>query len=102
MSFQREVSSNHRAAAQSATLSLRSGRSAEPNVQTGDEVEHIAFARFVTVDKAAALTGLTAKAIRRKIEEGVWTEHHQWVRGPDGRIYIDVHGFTKWVQAWRQ
>lgn len=102
MSFQREVSSNHRAAARSATLPIRSSRSADPKMRTGDEVEHFAFARFVTVDKAAALTGLTAKAIRRKIEDGVWIEHHQWVRGPDGRIYIDVQGFTKWVQAWRQ
>nr|WP_119156865.1 excisionase [Caldimonas tepidiphila] len=64
-------------------------------------MEHIAFARFVTVDKAAAMTGLTPKAIRRKIENGVWLEHHQWERGPDGRIYIDIMGYTKWVKPWQ-
>lgn len=57
-------------------------------------------ARYVTIEKAALITGLTPKAIRRKKEEGVWLEHREWVKGPDNRIYIDLVGFAKWVKTW--
>jgi hypothetical protein len=57
--------------------------------------------RYVTIEKAAAMTGLTAKAIRRKKEEGVWLEHREWVKGPDERIYIDLVGYAKWVKKWQ-
>jgi len=37
--------------------------------------------QYVTIAKAAELTGLTQKAIRRKIESGVWVENVQFRRG---------------------
>ena len=40
--------------------------------------------------KAAELTGYSEKAIRRKIEDGVWLEGHEYVRAPDGRILVDT------------
>ena len=57
----------------------------------------VAPARFVTIGLAAVLTGLTTKAIERKIERGDWAEGLQYRRGPDGRIYVDMEGYHKWV-----
>lgn len=55
--------------------------------------------RYVTVALAAACTGLTAKAIRRKIEDGKWLEDQHWRRAPDGGIFIDMKGFERWVEG---
>jgi hypothetical protein len=54
-------------------------------------------ARFVTIPLAASVTGLTQKAIRLKIDRGVWADGLQYRRGPDGRIYIDLKGYESWV-----
>jgi hypothetical protein len=58
-----------------------------------------ATAGFVTVKKAAELTGLSVKAIRRKREEGIWREGREIVVGPDKRIYVDIEAFQKWVRG---
>jgi hypothetical protein len=56
-------------------------------------------AQYVTIKQAALITGLSEKAIRRKIEDGVWLKGQLFMKGPDGRIYIDMKGYTKWVQG---
>lgn len=53
-------------------------------------------ARFVTIKLAEILTGLTEKAIRRKMERGVWLEGKHWRRA-DGGIFIDMKEFEQWV-----
>lgn len=53
-------------------------------------------ARFVTIELAARLIGLTDKAIRRKIEEGIWAEGMQY-RRRDGRVFVDLKGFERWI-----
>lgn len=55
-------------------------------------------APYVTVDLAAVMTGFTEKAIRRKIQEGVWLEGREYRRAPDGRILISIKGYTSWVE----
>jgi hypothetical protein len=55
-------------------------------------------ARFVTIPVAATITGLTQKAIERKIEKGEWAEGLQY-RRRDGRIFIDIKGYEKWIEA---
>ena len=57
----------------------------------------VAPARFVRIRLAAAIMGLTEKAIRRKIERGVWLEGKHWRRA-DGGIYIDTKAVEKWVE----
>lgn len=57
----------------------------------------VAPARFVTIGLAAVRTGLTPKAIERKIERGDWAEGRHYRRAPDGRIYVDIEGYEKWV-----
>jgi hypothetical protein len=55
-------------------------------------------AHYVTVPLAAALTGLSEKAIRRKIEEGKWIEGREYRRAPDGGIFISMTGYQRWVE----
>jgi hypothetical protein len=56
---------------------------------------------FVTVKRAAAITGYTEKAIRRKIEDGVWLESREYRRAPDGKILVSMNGFDAWVEKGR-
>tara|TARA_R110000868_G_scaffold396840_4_gene669176 strand:+ start:335 stop:556 length:222 start_codon:yes stop_codon:yes gene_type:complete len=56
-------------------------------------------APYVTIPVAAAMTGLTVKAIRRKMEDGKWIEGREYRRSPDGGIFISLKGFASWVEA---
>lgn len=56
-------------------------------------------APYVTIRLAASITGLTEKAINGKIDEGVWLEGKEWRRGPDGKRYVSVRGYTTWVES---
>lgn len=58
----------------------------------------VQVAPYVTIKMAAAQTGLSEKAIRRKIEDGVWLEGREWRRAPDGRLYISMRGYQAWVE----
>jgi hypothetical protein len=57
------------------------------------------LAAYVTIKAAASATGLTEKAIRRKIEQGVWLEGREWRRAPDGRLYISLRGYQAWIES---
>jgi hypothetical protein len=56
--------------------------------------------RFVTIELASVLTGLTEGAIRMKISKGVWLEDRQYVRR-DGRVLIDMKGYEDWAENGR-
>ncbi|BDT66478.1 hypothetical protein os1_06410 [Comamonadaceae bacterium OS-1] len=58
--------------------------------------------RFFFVKDAPARTGYSQKAVRKKIETGVWLEGHEYRRAPDNRIVIDMEGFEKWVKGERR
>jgi hypothetical protein len=55
-------------------------------------------APYVTIALAAIITGLSEKAIRRKIEDGKWLEGREYRRSPDGGIFISIKGYTSWVE----
>ena len=55
-------------------------------------------APYVTIALAATITGLSEKAIRRKIEDGKWLEGREYRRSPDGGIFISLKGFQQWVE----
>jgi hypothetical protein len=63
----------------------------EPTVQ-------VAPAPYVTIPLAAAITGLSEKAIRRKIEEGKWLLGREFRRSPDGGIFISLRGYQEWIE----
>lgn len=54
--------------------------------------------RYVLVEKMAELTGYTPKAIDKKIDDGIWIKGREWIKAPDGRRFVDVEGFNKWVE----
>lgn len=59
----------------------------------------LAPAPYVTIPLAAQVTGLTEKAIRRKIEDGKWLEGREYRRSPDGGIFVSIKGFQQWVES---
>jgi hypothetical protein len=58
-------------------------------------------ADYVTIPVAASMTGYSPKAIRRKIESGVWLEGREFRRAPDGHVLISVKGYELWVERGR-
>lgn len=61
-------------------------------------VAQVAPAPYVTVPLAAIITGLTEKAIYRKIESGKWVEGREFLRSPDGGIFISLKGYQRWLE----
>jgi hypothetical protein len=57
--------------------------------------------RFVTIELAEAMTGLSASAIRTKIGKGVWLEGRQYVRR-EGRVFVDMKGYEQWVEMGQE
>ena len=55
-------------------------------------------ARYVLIPLFCAVTGYTEKAVRRKIQSGVWLQGQLWRKAPDGHILIDMEGFHRWVE----
>ena len=54
-------------------------------------------AKYVLVSKFEELTGYTDKAVRRKIEDGVFMQGKEWVKAPDGRVLINMEAYERWV-----
>lgn len=52
--------------------------------------------RFVTIPRAAELTGYSETAIRSKTQTGEWAENREWKWMPDGRKLIDLEGYNAW------
>lgn len=59
----------------------------------------VAPAKYVKLPLFEALTGYTEKAVRRKIEEGIWIEGREYVRAPDGHVLVNMEGFYKWAES---
>lgn len=55
--------------------------------------------RWVLVPLFCSLTGYTDKAVRRKIEDGVWLQGRQYRKAPDGRITMDLQAYYAWVEG---
>lgn len=62
----------------------------------------IAPARLVTLSLFETVTGYSEKAVRRKIEEGVWLQGHEFIKAPDGRILVDMEGYQRWAFGQRR
>lgn len=54
--------------------------------------------RFVTIELASTITGLSPGAIRTKIGKGVWAEGREYIRR-EGRVFVDMRGYERWVAA---
>jgi len=58
-------------------------------------------ADLVTLTLFESVTGYTEKAVRRKIEDGVWLERREFYRAPDRRILINMEGYYAWARGER-
>jgi hypothetical protein len=54
--------------------------------------------KFVLIPKFCELTGYTDKAVRRKIQDGIWTQGREYSKAPDGHIMINLENYDKWVE----
>lgn len=52
--------------------------------------------RYVLIPRFCALTGYTEKAVRRKMQSGVWIEGREWKKAPDGHVFLDCQSRTRW------
>lgn len=56
----------------------------------------VVAASTVLIPTAAAMLGLSKKAIERKIERGVWVEGKHFARR-DGNVFIIIPAVEQWV-----
>lgn len=52
---------------------------------------------WVTIKRFSELSGYTEKAIRNKIDRGVWTNGKHWTKSPDGRIQMNLLAIEQWI-----
>lgn len=55
--------------------------------------------RYVLIPKFIELTCYTEKAMRMKIESGVWLQGRKYRKAPDGHVVIDLDGYERWVDG---
>lgn len=55
--------------------------------------------RYIRIALFTAQTGWTDRAVRRKIQDGVWVLGQQYRIAPDGNVLIDTEGYEKWVEV---
>lgn len=54
--------------------------------------------QWMLIPMFCSLTGYSEKAVRRKIEDGVWVQGKHYRKAPDGRITMNVQEYYKWVE----
>jgi hypothetical protein len=62
-------------------------------------MDHSIQVKFVLIPLFEKLSGYSEKAVRRKIEEGIWIEGMHYRKAPDGRIHIDMQAYYTWVSS---
>ena len=64
------------------------------------ETVHVgAHLEWMLIPLFCNLTGYTAKAVQRKIEDGKWIEGSIYRRAPDGHITINLQAYYRWVSG---
>ena len=96
----KESPQRHHPSPEPATCESRHAGTQEPlAIGSGSHLRSsLVPAPYVTIPLAALLTGLTEKAIRRKIEDGKWLDGREYRRSPDGGIFISIKGYQTWIE----
>lgn len=55
--------------------------------------------QWVLIKRFAEITGYSENAIRHKVKNGTWMEGRIWRKAPDGRIFVNVVEFERWVES---
>lgn len=61
-------------------------------------MEQLISLKWVLIPLFSNLTGYTERAVRSKIDQGVWVEGRHFRRAPDGRITMNLPEYYKWVE----
>lgn len=48
------------------------------------------------------LTGISKKAVERKIQRGAWLEGKEFIYDPDGLVLVDREGYKRWAEGRRR
>lgn len=56
---------------------------------------------YIRIKLFCEKTGWTDRAVRMKMQKGVWLEGREWCRAPDGSILIHWENYEKWVEGGR-
>lgn len=54
------------------------------------------------VKRFAEVTGYSENAVRHKVKNGTWVQGRLWRKAPDGRVFIHLGEFERWVESNRQ
>jgi hypothetical protein len=55
--------------------------------------------KYVLIPVFCAITGYTDKAVRRKIEDGIWRQGKHYRKAPDGHVTMDLQAYYEWVEG---
>lgn len=55
--------------------------------------------QWVLVKRFAEVTGYTENAVRHKVKNGTWVQGRIWRKAPDGRIFLNLSEFERWVEG---
>lgn len=55
--------------------------------------------RWVLIKRLAELTGYSEDAVRHKVKNGTWLQGRIWRKAPDGRIFVNLDEFERWVET---
>ena len=55
--------------------------------------------KWLTLDKFSEQSGMTKESIRALKKKGIWREKIHWKKAENGRIFINVLGFEKWIES---
>lgn len=56
----------------------------------------------VKIKKFCSLTGETEAAVRHFINDGVWLDGREYIRLPNGRLWISISGFEQSIEKHRK
>lgn len=54
------------------------------------------------VKRFPEVTGYSENAVRHKVKNGTWVQGRIWRKAPDGRVFINLEEFERWVESSRQ
>ena len=55
--------------------------------------------QWLLIKRFAEITGYSENAVRHKVKNGTWVEGRIWRKAPDGRIFVNVAEFERWVES---
>jgi hypothetical protein len=58
----------------------------------------LAPAEWMLIPVFCNRTGYTEKAVRRKIQDGVWLRGKHYKKAPDGHVTMNIQEYYRWVE----